>query len=65
MTIASGDDELGSILRRLGIEVPNEDIPFLQRALQKQAALRQHWDSIISPEIEPALTFKPVGGCGP
>jgi hypothetical protein len=53
------DDDVGVMLARLGIVVPEEDLPFLRRARQRQRELLNEWSSFIPSDAEPALVFKP------
>lgn len=46
-------------LERLGIGVPQEDIPFLTRAYLRQQDLLQRQADRLTPSTEPAHVFHP------
>ncbi|NUZ06586.1 hypothetical protein [Piscinibacter koreensis] len=48
-------------LARLGIAVPEEDLAFLQRALQRQRELLCTWREQLPRDAEPATVFRPLG----
>lgn len=48
-------------LARLGIAVPEEDIAFLQRTLQRQRELLRVMREQVPVDAEPATVFRPVG----
>ncbi len=47
-------------LARLGIVVPDDDIAFLQRTLQRQRDLLRTMREQVPAEAEPATVFRPV-----
>lgn len=58
MTAAPATDDVQAELARLGISVPAEDLPFLQRALERQRKVVRSWSGRVSAITEPALTFR-------
>jgi hypothetical protein len=57
-------DELPSAraeLVRLGIEVREEDLPFLQRTRVRQQELLRAMHARVAHETEPAIVFRPLG----
>jgi hypothetical protein len=58
------EDELPSArteLTRLGIEVREEDLAFLQRTLVRQQELLRAMRAQVPPATEPAIVFRPLG----
>jgi hypothetical protein len=58
MNAAPDDDNVQVLLERLGILVPSDDIPFLQRALLRQRELLRGMSAQVRPETEPAHVFR-------
>ncbi|RAI42987.1 hypothetical protein CH341_16600 [Rhodoplanes roseus] len=47
-----------AVLARLGLAVPPEDLPFLQKTLARQRELLAAWVTRVPPDTEPALVFR-------
>jgi hypothetical protein len=60
MTAKPEDQDVQARLARLGIAVPQEDLPFLQRALNRQRELLKRHSEQLVPEAEPAHVFRPL-----
>ena len=57
------NDDASSVraeLARLGIVVPDEDIPFLQRTWMRQREVMRTVRVHSEPDSEPVLVFRPV-----
>lgn len=52
------NEDVRQMLDRLGIRVPEADLPFLQRARERQVQLLNEWASLVPPDTEPALVLK-------
>ena len=52
------EDDVEVLLERLGVRVPEADMPFLRRTRQRQRDLLEEWSRNISPNAEPALILK-------
>ncbi|MFW7340557.1 hypothetical protein V0R37_03325 [Pollutimonas sp. H1-120] len=59
MALKIQDEGVQAKLERLGIAVPEEDLPFLQRAFNRQRELLRRQSTQLSPESEPAHVFRP------
>lgn len=56
------EEDVQAALDRLGLKVPAEDLPFLQRARNRQQQLLKEWSSLPA-DSEPALVFKVEKPC--
>ncbi len=57
------EEDVQAALDRLGLKVPAEDLPFLQRARNRQQQLLKEWSSSVLVDSEPALVFKVEKPC--
>ncbi len=53
------EDDVEVLLERIGIRVPEADLPFLRRARQRQRELLDEWSKNIPLDAEPALVLRP------
>jgi hypothetical protein len=60
MSPSSEVDEIRGHLQRLGIAVPDSDLPFLQRTRARQIALAQTLAQTVAPTVTPAMVFHAV-----
>lgn len=55
---SQSNENVQAKLEQLGIAVPQEDIPFLQRAFLRQRELLHRHTEQLPPETEPAHVFR-------
>ena len=59
-TPASENEDVRSLLDRLGLAPPDADLPFLQRTLLRQREALRVIEAQVHPHTEPAHVFRPL-----